>query len=87
MPRTLGGLRGSRTAKTASFEVLVLPPSLGLAAQAIGCHSRLSGTPSGTGAEVEALGDRLSATAFFARGMCCKSRTSESFPSLCAWSR
>jgi hypothetical protein len=71
----------------ASFEVLVSPPSLGLAAQAVGCCSRLSSTPSGTRAEVEALADRSSATIFSARGMCCKSSTSKSFPSLCAWSR
>jgi hypothetical protein len=63
--RTLGGLHGSRTA---SFEVLVSPPSLGLAAQPVGCCSCLSSTPSGTGAEVEALADRLSATAFFCTG-------------------
>jgi hypothetical protein len=66
-PTTLGGLHGSRTVGTTSFEVLVSPPSLGLAAQAIGCRSLLSSTPSGTGAEVEALVDRSSATAFFAR--------------------
>jgi hypothetical protein len=74
-PRTLGGLHGSRTAGTASFEVLVSPLSLGLATQAVGCRSLLSSTPFGTGAEVEALADWSSATAFFARGMCCKSRT------------
>jgi hypothetical protein len=83
-PRTLGELHGSRTA---SFEVLVSPLSLGLAAQAIGCHSLLSSTPSETGAEVEALADRSSATAFSARGMCCKFRTSKSFFSLRVWSR
>jgi hypothetical protein len=87
MPRTLGGLHGSRTAETASFEVLVSPPSLGLAAQVVGCRSLLSSTPSGTGAEVEALADRSSATAFSAWGMCCKFRTSKSFSSLRAWSR
>jgi hypothetical protein len=31
-PRTLAGLHGSRTTRTASFKVLVLPLSLGLAA-------------------------------------------------------
>jgi hypothetical protein len=86
-PTTLGGLYGSRTAGTASFEVLVAPPSLGLAAQVVGYHSLLSSTPSGTGAKVEVLVDRSSATAFSARGMCFKSRTSKSFSSLCAWSR
>jgi hypothetical protein len=86
MPMTLGGLHGSRTVGTASFEVLVSPPSLGLATQAVGYCSLLSNTPSGTGAEVEALADRSSATAFSARGMCYKSRTSKSFSSLRAWS-
>jgi hypothetical protein len=80
MRMTLGGLHGSRTAGTASFEVLVSPHSLWLAAQAVGYRSLLSTTPSGTGAEVEALADRSSATAFSTRGMCCKSRTSKSFP-------
>jgi hypothetical protein len=84
MPRILGGLHGSRTARTASFEVLVSPPSFGLAAQAIGCRSHLSNTPSRTRVEVEALADRLSATTFSAWGMCCRSRISKSFPSLCA---
>jgi hypothetical protein len=87
MPTTLGGLHGSRTAETASFEVLVSPPSLRLAAHVVGYHSLLSSTQSGTGAEVEALADRSSATAFSARGMCCKSRTSKSFSNLRAWSR
>jgi hypothetical protein len=86
-PMTLGGLHGSRTAGTASFEVLPSPPSLGLAAQAVGCRGLLSSTPSETGAEVEALADRLSATVFSAQGMYCKSRTSKSFSSLRAWSR
>jgi hypothetical protein len=86
-PTTLGGLHGSRTAGTASFEVLVSLPSLGLAAQAVDCRSLLSSTPSETGAEVEALADRSSATAFSARGMCCKSSASKSFSSLRAWSR
>jgi hypothetical protein len=83
-PMTLGGLHGTRTA---SFEVLVSPPSLGLAAQAVGCHSRLSSTPSRTGAEVEALVDRLSAIAFSVQGMCYRSSTSKSFSSLRMWSR
>jgi hypothetical protein len=39
MPATLGGLRVARTVGTASFEVLVSPPSLGLAARAVGCHT------------------------------------------------
>jgi hypothetical protein len=87
MPRTLGGLHGSRTTGTASFEVLVSPSSLGLAAQAISCRNHLSSAPSRTGAKVDALADRSSATAFSAWGMCYKSRTSKSFPSLYAWSR
>jgi hypothetical protein len=87
MPRTLGGLHGSRTVGTTSFKVLVSPPLLGLAAQAVSCRSRHSSTPSGTGAEVEAIADRSSATAFSAQGMCSKYRASKSFPSLCAWSR
>jgi hypothetical protein len=86
-PRTLGGLHGRRTVGTAIFEVLVSPPSLGLAAQAVGYRSLLSSTPSRTGAEVEALADKSSATAFSARGTCCKSRTLKSFSSLRAWSR
>jgi hypothetical protein len=65
---TLDGLHVARTAGTASFMVLVSPPSLGLAVPAIGCRSHLSNTPSGTGAEVEALVDRLFAIAFSTRG-------------------
>jgi hypothetical protein len=56
MPMTLGRLHGSRTARTASFEVLALPPLLGLAAQAVGCHSLLCSTPSRIGAKVESSG-------------------------------
>jgi hypothetical protein len=87
MPMILGGLHGSRTARTASFEVLVSPPLLGLAAQAVSSHNRLSSTPSRTGAAVEALVDRSSTIAFSVRGMCCRFKTSKSFFSLCAWSR
>jgi hypothetical protein len=86
-PTTLGGLHGNRAAGTASFEVLVSPSSLGMAAQAVGCCSLLSSTPSKTGAEVDALVDRSSATAFSAWGMCYKSKTSKSFSSLLVWSR
>jgi hypothetical protein len=86
-PRTLGRLHGSRTTGTASFEVLVKPPSLGLVAQAVGCRNLLSSNPSGIGAKVEALADRSSATLFSARGMSYKSRTSKSFSSLRACSR
>jgi hypothetical protein len=63
-PMTLGGLYGTRTAGTTSFEVLVLPPSLGSAARAVGCRNHLSSTPSGTRAEVEASANMSSATAF-----------------------
>jgi hypothetical protein len=86
-PVTLDGLHGTRTTQTASFGVLVSPPSLGLAAQAVGCRNRLSNTASGTGAEVEALVDRSSAITFCARGMCYRFRTSKSFSSLHMWSR
>jgi hypothetical protein len=86
-PTILGGLHGSRTAGTATFEVLASPPSLGLATQAVGYHSLLSSTLSGTGAELEALANRSSAIAFSTRGMCCKSRTLKSFSSLRARSR
>jgi hypothetical protein len=84
---TLGGLHGTRTVRTASFQVLVSPPLLGLATQDVGYHSHLSSTPSGIGAEVEALIDRSSAIAFSVRGMCYRSRTSKSFSILCMWSR
>jgi hypothetical protein len=70
MPMALGGLHDTRTAGTASFEVLVSPPSLGLATQAVGYRIRLSSTSSGTGAEVEALVDKSSVIAFSPRGMC-----------------
>jgi hypothetical protein len=86
-PTILGGLHGTRTVGTAGFKLLVSPPSFGLAAQAVGCHNHLSSTPSGIGAEVQALVDRLSAIAFSVRGMCCRSRTSKSFSSLHTWSR
>jgi hypothetical protein len=86
-PTTLGGLHGTRTTGIASFEVLVSPPSLGLAAQAVGCGSRLSSTSSGTGAKVEALVDRSFGMVLSARGMCYRSRTSKSFSNLHAWSR
>jgi hypothetical protein len=83
-PTTLGGLHGTRTT---SFEVLVSPPSLGLAAQAVGYHNHLFSTPSRTGTEVEVLVDRSCAIALSAQGMCCRSRTSKFFSSLHAWSR
>jgi hypothetical protein len=79
MPTILGGLYGITTAGTTSFEVLVSPPSPSLTDQVVGHCSRLSKTPSGTGAQVEASIDRSSATAFSAQGMWCRSRTSKSF--------
>jgi hypothetical protein len=63
-PTTLSELHGTRAVGTARFEVLVSPPSLGLAAQAVDYRNHLSSPPSGTGAEVDALVDMLSATAF-----------------------
>jgi hypothetical protein len=65
MPIILGELHVIRAVGTASFEVLVLTPLPGSTSQAVGCRSRLSKTPSGTGAQVEAFLDRSSTTAFF----------------------
>jgi hypothetical protein len=79
MPTILGGLHGIRNAEIVSFEVLVSPPPPGSTAQAVGFHSRLLKTPSGTGVEVEAFIDRSSTTALSTRGMWCRSRTSKSF--------
>jgi hypothetical protein len=50
MPVILSGLHETRATGTASFVVLVSPPSQGLAGRAIGHISLLSKTPSGTGA-------------------------------------
>jgi hypothetical protein len=50
MPTIVGGHHEIRVVGTASFKVLVSPPSPGLAGQAIGCHSCLSKIPYGTGA-------------------------------------
>jgi hypothetical protein len=80
-PTILSGLHGIRDAGTASLEVLVSPPFLGSDGRAIGCCSRLSKTSSGTGAQVEDVVGRSLATAFSARGMWCKFRTSKSFSS------
>jgi hypothetical protein len=65
-PTILGRLHGNSTTGTASFEVLVSPPSLGLVGWAVGHKSLLSKTPSGTGAQVEAFVDRTLATALSA---------------------
>jgi hypothetical protein len=87
MPTILGGLLRIRAVGTASFGVLVLPPSLGLAGRVVGCYSHLSKTPSGTKAQVEALVDRSLTTVLSMRGTWCSSRTSKSFSSFYAWSR
>jgi hypothetical protein len=86
-PTILGGLHGIRAVRTTSFEVLVSPPSLDSVGQAVGCCNRLSKTPSGIGAQVEAFVDRSSATTLSARGMQCRSRTSKPFSSFWVWSR
>jgi hypothetical protein len=78
-PTILGEHHGIRATETASFEVLVSPPLSDSAGRAVGCYSRLSKIPSGTGAQVEAFVDRSLATAFSTRGMWCRSRTSKSF--------
>jgi hypothetical protein len=67
--------------RTASFEVLVSPPSPGSVGWAVGLNSRLSKTPSGIGAQVDALTERSSATELSARGTCCSSRAVKSFSS------
>jgi hypothetical protein len=54
-PTILGGLHAIRVTGTASFEVLVLPPSPGLVGQVVVHCRRLSKTPYGTGAQVEAF--------------------------------
>jgi hypothetical protein len=48
MPTILGGLHKNRATRTASFEVLVSPPSPDLVGWAIGCGTLLSKTPSDT---------------------------------------
>jgi hypothetical protein len=67
--------------RTASFEVLVSPPSPSSAGWAVGLNSHLSKTPSGTGAQVDALTKRSSAAKLSARGTCCSSRAVKSFSS------
>jgi hypothetical protein len=79
MPTILDGLHGTRATETASFEVMVLPPSPGLVGQAVGHCRLLSNTPSGTGAQVEAFVDRSSVTTFSTRGTWCRSRILKSF--------
>jgi hypothetical protein len=58
-----GGLHVNRAARTASFEVLVSPPSPGWAGQVVGHSNLLSMTPSGTGAKVEDFVNTSSMTA------------------------
>jgi hypothetical protein len=48
-PMKLGGLHRIRAVGSASFEVLVSPPSPSLAGRAVGCYNWLSKIPSGTG--------------------------------------
>jgi hypothetical protein len=86
-PTILGELQINRATGTASFEVLVSPPSPGSVGWVIGCYSHRSKTPSGMGAHVEAFVDSSLATALLARGICCRFRTAKSFSSFCAWSR
>jgi hypothetical protein len=86
MPTICGELQINRDVGTTSFEVLVSPPSPGLIGWAVGHCSRLSKTPLGTGAQVEAFVDSSSVTVLLARGICCRSKTSKSFSSFCAWS-
>jgi hypothetical protein len=66
---------------TASFEVLVSPPSPSSAGWAVGLSSRLLKTPSGMGAQVDALTERSSAAELSARATCCSSRAVKSFSS------
>jgi hypothetical protein len=66
MPMILSRHHGIRATETASFEVLVSPPSPSLAGWVVGCCSHLSKIPYRTGAQVEAFIDRSSATAFSA---------------------
>jgi hypothetical protein len=86
-PTILGRLQANRATRTASFEVLVSPPSPGLAGQAVGHCCRRSKTPSDMGAHVEAFVDSSLVTALLAQGICCSSRTLKSFSTFCAWSR
>jgi hypothetical protein len=61
-PTILSGLQTNRAAGTASFEVLVSPPSPGSVSRVVGHCSHRSKTPLGTGAHVEALVDSSSMT-------------------------
>jgi hypothetical protein len=54
MPMILVGLQEIKTTGTASFKVLASPLLPGSTSRVVGRSSRLSKTPSGTGAQVEA---------------------------------
>jgi hypothetical protein len=79
MPMILVGLQINRAAGTIRFEVLVSPPSPSSVGRAVGRCSHRSKTLSGTRAHVDAFVDSSSATALLARGICCRSKTSNSF--------
>jgi hypothetical protein len=83
----LGGFCRCNATETASFEVLVSPPSPSSTGWVVGLSSRLSKTPSGTGAQVDALMESSSAAELLARGTCCSSRAVKSFSSLLTWRR
>jgi hypothetical protein len=72
---------------TASFEVLVSSPSPGSAGWAVGLSSRLSKTPSGTGAQVDALVESSSVAELLARETCFSSKAVKSFSSFLTWRR
>jgi hypothetical protein len=73
MPMILDGLHGIRAVGTASFRVLISPPSSGLVGRAIGHCSFCSKTPSGTRAHIRAFAESSSVTALLERGTCCRS--------------
>jgi hypothetical protein len=71
-PTILGRLHEIRTVGIASFGVLVLPPSTGLAGWIVDHCSFHSKTPSGTGAHVEAFAESSLVTTMLAQGTCCR---------------
>ena len=84
---TLGRLHGWIATGIASFEVLDRSPSPSSAGWVVGFSSRLSKTPLGTGAQVDALMERSSAAELNSRGTCCSSKASKSFSSFLTWMR
>ena len=84
---TPGRLHGWIAAGIASFEVLDQSPSPSSAGWVVGLSNRLSKTPSGTGAQVDALAERSSAAELSSRGTCCSSKASKSFSSFLTWMR